>query len=235
VAGRPPGRDLGGPADEHGRAGLLHRRGRHPDGDAAVLERLAGERGHVHGELLVEQAGAVADRQPHHLELAGHVAQPHHDVDAAVGELVDDERVLGRPHRVEQRQDQGGHDDAALLGHGGDGVGHHERRREVAVVGAVVLGDQHVVDPEPVRPGDLLEGGPVQLRRRRADVGCPQVVADRPASSHRGAPPSGATAGAAACACNQADGGQGRYSRPGPGRCPPAAYSMRYTVSASAT
>ena len=76
--------------------------------------------------------------------------------------------VLGQPHRVVERDDDHRGADPDAGGALADGGGQHQRVGDGAVVGEVVLGQQHAVVPEPLGElrvvhevaVDLLEAGP---------------------------------------------------------------------------
>jgi len=157
---------------------LLHGARRHAHSAPLVREWLAGPRlaqeagDAVHRLLAVGQALAEA------LEFGGHVARAQDRQDAPVAQVVEHREILGEAHRVVERRDQRGDHDAHALGAGGDRCGHHQRRRQVAVGRAVVLGQRDHREAEAVGPGALVERGTVQRGLgHRAARGGAQIVA----------------------------------------------------------
>jgi hypothetical protein len=146
---------------------------------AAVLERLARPRLEEDPDALVEVGAAVLPRRAEHGVLLRPVAQPEDGADPAAAEEVEYGEVLGHPQRVVQGQQQGPDGDGYPLRPPGDGRRGHHRRGEEAVLGAVVLGEDHAADPDAIGPGRHVEGGLVQLGRGgRSEGGGTRVEAD---------------------------------------------------------
>jgi hypothetical protein len=126
------------------------------------------------------ERGPVREALAERAELHCYVAAGQDRNQAPAADHVDHREVLGDADRVVQRRDQRGDHDAHAPRARGDRRREHQRRGQVAVGRAVVLGDAHAVEAHAVRPGALLERrGEELLGSRATPRGAAQVVADR--------------------------------------------------------
>ena len=114
-----------------------------------------------------------------HGEFPADVAGTDDQFEAAATDLVHDGGVFRHPHRVVQRQDEGGDPNADPFGSGRNGCREDQRRRVVAVLRTVMLEDPHRVESELIGPLALVEAGLEQVGLRRAELGRPDVITQR--------------------------------------------------------
>jgi hypothetical protein len=158
---------------------LLERSGRDPHRPALVLEGLARPRRAQDPHLFLEVGRSRGPVPTEELVLVPAVARAGHDREPTARREVEHGDVLGQPQRVVQGHLQGGHAHPDALRPPGHRAAEHERRRAVAVLQAVVLGQHDEVEPLLVGPGGEVEGGPVEVRRaRRAPRRRAEVEAD---------------------------------------------------------
>jgi hypothetical protein len=69
-----------------------------------------------------------------------------HRKQATCAREIERREILGRAHRVVQRQDQRGETDPELLGSAGHRRGGDDRRREIAVRRAVMLAETYRIE-----------------------------------------------------------------------------------------
>ena len=159
---------------------LGRRSGRDPDGAALPLERLAGPGPAHHVDVLLEQLAPPLPVDAGHLELLLAVAEAGDDRDAPAAGEVEHGDLLGQPHGVVQRDQQGRDVHHRLARAPEDRARHRQGRGQVAVVDAVVLGEHDRREAVLVGPRRHLEAGRVLLGGRgRRDVGHAQVEAHR--------------------------------------------------------
>ena len=154
------------PADEQHPARIGDRLGRHPHVTTAPFERLPRQRVEHGLHVLFEDAPARRVLEAGHLELLDPVARAEHDPGPARECVVEHRDLLGDADRVVQRQDRGAHHEPGAGGTREHRRGHRERRRQPAVVDAVVLREHERVEPVLVGPRELLERRRVDLLRR---------------------------------------------------------------------
>src|SRR5439155_13267641 len=149
---------------------------RHADRPPAPREGLARPRLPHDADVLLEEPPPLRALDARHGELLGAIAEPGDQARAAPAREIEHGELLGQAHRVVQRHQHGGDADADVLRAPRDRGGEHERRREIAVVDAVVLGEHDEVEALPVGPGALLEARRVELgvgggaEGRRAEI-----------------------------------------------------------------
>src|SRR6185437_5422606 len=129
------------------------------DGAAGGHHRVAGPGSPEQVDGGVEAGGPLVHRDAEEVELLLAVAGAEDHRQAAAAQDVEDGELLGGLHRVAEGGEEGGHLEGDPGGPGGDGGGHHQGGREVAVGGAVVLGEQHrQAAAGGVGPGGHVEG-----------------------------------------------------------------------------
>ena len=165
------------PSPRHPRAAGGDRRRRDVDAPTLVLEGLAGLRPEQDTELLLGDAPPPVVVDAVHLVLGGAVADRCDVADPAPADDVDDRHLLGEAHRVVQRQQHDRHRDRKGRGTGGHGAGQDDGRRQVPVVGHVVLAEHRRQAAPRLGPGGDLERGLVELGGRGARRRSPHVEA----------------------------------------------------------
>ena len=122
---------------------------------------------------------------PNSVVLDRPVAEAGHDRQPPAADEVEHGDVLGQADRVVQRQQEGGDPERDAAGAGSHGPRQDERRRQVPVGGAVVLGEHEHVEAAGVGPLAHLDGRGVEpLGLLRLEAGGPHVEADD-RESHR--------------------------------------------------
>ena len=119
-------------------------------------------------ELLLGDLPPPVEVDAEHLVLGRSVADGCDVGDTAAADVVEDHHLLGQPHRVVEGQDDDRHHDREGGRAGGHRAGQHQRRREVAVLGGVVLAQDRADAAVGLAPGGHLQRGRVQLGRRCA-------------------------------------------------------------------
>ena len=136
-------------------------------------------------ELLVGDLPAPVVVDPEHLVLDGAIADRGHVRDPAAADDVEHRHLLGQLHRVVEREQHHGDVDHHGGRAGGHRAGEGERRREVAVLGRMVLADDGDDAATGLAPGRHLDGGLVEIGRRGAGLGRPHVESHH---EHSGTP-----------------------------------------------
>ena len=170
------GRGRAGATEDDRRVGSLQRPRRDVHVTAAEREALTAP-GLLHRlDAFLDQAPAILQLDAEHAELRGEVAAGHGHLGAAAADDVEYREVLGDADRVVEGQDQRLHADAHALRARGRGGRQHQWRGQVAVVVAVVLGQHQRAEAVAISPGDLLQGGGVELLDARTGLRRAHVV-----------------------------------------------------------
>ena len=168
AAGDDPPRTIGGRGRRCGRSATSA-------GPAVVIERLAGPCLLQDLDAFLDEQGPVGEGAPEHRELGLDVPRGDDQLEPSPADDVDDRRVLRDPQRIVQGQDERSHPDPDVAGTRGRGGGHHERRRTVSVVAAVMLEKPYAVQSGGVGPGAHVERRGVQIGRVGAERGSAQI------------------------------------------------------------
>ena len=141
-----------------------HGRGERRGSDAGLGDPGVGVAQHLEQtfELLIGDGATAREVDAVELVLDRSIADAEHDQDPTLADVVEGDEVLGEADRVIQRQQRGTDHDRRVLGDRRHGGSHREGRRQVAVVGAVVLGDHERRAPVLIGPRRHLDGGAMQ-------------------------------------------------------------------------
>jgi len=131
-----------------------------------VAERRLRQRLHDHVKGLLEDRAILGERAVEALELVLLVTGAEPDLQAATGEVIHHRDLLRDLERVVQRQHDDGGAEADVRRTVRELRDQHQRVRQEAVTGEVVLGQHDVVEADRVRELDLLDGVPIHLARR---------------------------------------------------------------------
>ena len=171
--------ESGGPASGGGSAAAVHqqwtagrrRQRRHAYRASVVCELLAGPRALQHGQALLHTPTSVRQCSPEHRVLLGAIAEARDVGHSAAAHHVEHGHVLGKAHRIMQRNEERGDGDGDCRGASRDRGGQQQRRRQVSVGRCVMLREHDRQCAVFLSPNRHLDRGLVELSDAGRAVG----------------------------------------------------------------